>query len=236
MPIDITLVAKQMPPPPGDPMKITMPCGGEVVASLPALPVPSGKALAQALIDKANAAMTPLAPIFKMLDAFLALVEAVKAVPGMITDPTKLFAALEKLAGLATMLTKLIPQLSIPLLAIEFLDALIAYLEGLIAELEQLIVMVDRIDEMREASERYPALNFVVQVSEYNVDVLRSSMDGNAKGVETITRFVNVLLQLAGLEGIPSFADLPDDMNDAVYQLRETLTQLRRIRSLIPVP
>lgn len=234
MPINIDIVTQRMPQP-ADPLKITMPCGSEVVASLPGVPVANGKAMAQSLLDKANAAMAPLGPIFKLLDAFLVGVELARAIPELVTNPAKLIEQLEKLIGVASALTKLVPPLSVPLLALEFIDAFIAYLQGTIQALEDLMTYTDKIEEMRAQAARYPTLNVVVEVSEYNLDVMKTSLKSNTGSVEKIVRFVNVLMQLAGLEGIPSVSSLSGAPDEAIQQLRDTLTQVRRIRSLIPL-
>ena len=234
MPIDINIVTKRMPQP-ADPLKITMPCGGEVVASLPGMPVANGKALAQALMDKANAAMTPLMPIFKLIDAFLVGVEFGKSIPEMLVNPGKLIELLEKLVKAASALTKLVPPLSVPLLALEFIDALLAYLEGMIAEIEQLVAFMDKVDAMRQQADQYPSLNVVVEVSEYNLDVMRTSISNSAGAVGTVVKLVNAIMGLAGLEPIPDFSSMPEDPREMLEPLRDVVREVRRIRNLIPL-
>lgn len=233
MPIDVLANCAQTPRA-ADPLTITMPCGGELVGSIPSVPIPDGRLLALALIDKANAAMTPLAPIFKLIDAFLAAFDMLKAVPSM--DVPKLLAALEKLAGAATLLTKLVPPLSIPLLGLGFIDAVIAFLEGLLRQLVQLMRFIEQMDAVRAEVGRFPNLQVVLDVSAYNLDAVLESYDKGMAPMNRIIKLVNLLLSMAALPTLPDLASLPrNDITGCINVLRSQLRELQRIRALIPV-
>lgn len=233
MPIDVSvLVVQQEEPTP--PLSVTFPCGGEV-ASLPQIPFPDGMAMAKSLLATANAAMAPLNPIFKVIDLALLIVEAFKAVPEMVTNPAKLIALLEKVVQAASALTKIIPPLSVPLLALGMIDLLIAFFTGLVVTLRQLVHFVERIEAATAEIPRYPHLQFVVDTSNENLKVTMRSLESGMTPIAKVMRLTNLLLQLAGLPPLPDVAHLPDNPREAIEPVEDMLRTLRAVRGMIPV-
>ena len=77
MAIDVNLYVAPPPAVPG-PLSITFPGGAVLAAQLPR-PTHSASELAKDLLSRANAALAPLVPVFKIIDAVLSVIEAVKA-------------------------------------------------------------------------------------------------------------------------------------------------------------
>jgi hypothetical protein len=232
VPINIVTAVARMPVA-SDPLTIRVPCGNELVASLPGVTIPDGRAMAQALMDKANAALAPLVPVFKITDALLAAYDMLKSVPSF--DVPTLIEALEKLAGLVPFLTKIVPPLSAPLTILDFIDAFIAYLEGLVAALNQLVLAIQRIDQMKALASQYPSLTVVIEAEEYNVNVTMDALSKNGQAMNSVLRLVSAIMGLIGMDPLPSLSSLGSDPEAAVDLLESYLREIRRVRGLIPL-
>ena len=80
------------------------------------------------LMEVIQPALTPLVPIFDIIDTVVAVFNCIKAIPdtlGPPPDPTVLAACLPDLAEKVAKLLKLIPQLSLPLTIIGLIDLVI---------------------------------------------------------------------------------------------------------------
>ncbi len=234
MPIDISAEVRLTPRAPA-PLTVTLPGGVELGAQHPSMSIPDGATLAKSLLAQANSAMAPLAPIFKVIDVALVVVEAIKAVPEMIVNPAKLVELIVDVVKKASALLSLLPPMSIPLLAVGLLDVLIAYLEGLVQMMRALAAEQARIDAMRAKLDDYPSLAVVITVSEENLDAQMESLEGGMGPIEKLIRLLNLLMQLAGLPEVPSLSSLGRDPTGAIAALEETVKTLRAVRSSIPV-
>src|SRR5215831_8544611 len=127
----------------GQSLTITFPGGAEISPQVPSAGFAAPLEVARQLLAQANAAMAPLIPIFNIVDAILALVEALKAVPDAISnlDPGKVAEVIPDVRTKASRLLPLAPQVSVPLLVAGLLDAVVAYLDGIA---EQLRGMMDQ--------------------------------------------------------------------------------------------
>lgn len=234
MPIDVTVIVKKMPDA-ADPLSVTLPGGAELAATLPSMTVPDGASLAKALIGQVNSAMAPLLPFFKVTDVALVVVEFLKDLPEVLVNPAKMVELVEKLIKGGGALLAMIPPASVPLLAVGLLDAVIAYLEGLVRTLDEIAEFQQRIADAQAQQDRYPALAAVIEVSEENVEVQMESLEKGMGPLQKTIRLLNLLLQLAGLDGIPDVASMSREPNEAVEELRVAVQTLRTIRSAIPV-
>lgn len=78
------------------------------------------------LMEVIQPALTPLVPLFDIIDTIVAVFNCIKAIPdtlGPPPDPTVLAACLPDLAEKVAKLLKLIPQLSLPLLIVGLIGA-----------------------------------------------------------------------------------------------------------------
>lgn len=105
------------------------------------------------LMGEVNAALTPLMPIFRLIDIVLAVFECIKAIPdslGPPPDPTKLVKCVQKLAKAIDFILKMIPMLSIPVMVKTIIDTVIVALKGLKAQLQNLLTIQVGLDAKLE--------------------------------------------------------------------------------------
>jgi hypothetical protein len=227
VPIDVSVLVKRTPRA-ADPLTVTFPCGAEVAAQLPSLSIPNGAQLAKQLMAQVNAALAPLAPLFKLIDLLLVIVEVVQ-------DPTKLLTLVEKLLKAKDLLLKLVPAISVPLMAVQLLDVIIAYLEGLQAMLAELAAFVAKIDAARAQADQYPELRIVIEASEDNLDAQMEALDKGLGPLQKLIQLLNVFMSIAGLPSVPSLSSIGADPTTASEILADALRELRRVRGMIPV-
>ena len=113
------------------------------------------------LMEIIQPALTPLVPLFDIIDTIVAVFNCVKAIPdslGPPPDPTALAACLPDLAEKVSKLLKLIPQLSLPLLIVRLIDLVIDTLRQARSELmhlqqqvQQILGVIDRATNLDDA-------------------------------------------------------------------------------------
>jgi len=123
-----------------DPLSITLP-GGVSMESIN-------------LMEQIQPALTPLMPMFDIIDTVVAVFNCIKAIPdtlGPPPDPTVIAACIPELAEKVNKLLKLIPQLCLPYTIIGIIDLIIDVLRQarslllhLQAQMQQITGAVDR--------------------------------------------------------------------------------------------
>ena len=130
-----------------DPLALTLP-GGVTMESIN-------------LMEQIQPALTPLVPLFDIVDTIVALFNCFQAIPdalGPPPDPTVLAACLPELAEKVNALLRLIPQLSLPYTILGIIDLVIdtlrqskAQLLHLQAQVQQIARAIDRAKELEDA-------------------------------------------------------------------------------------
>jgi len=216
---------------------ITFPGGAEMCVQIPGVPDPTD--VSKQLLAQANAALTPLVPVFNIIDAILALFKCVKAIPdslGPPPDPTKLAECIPDLAEKIDKLLKLIPQLSIPVLIAGLIDVILFYLEGLRGQLKAIIAAQARIAAAatRAAELGNVQLRTVVDCAEASMDAYLQNLNEGMKPLNRLVGLLNLFLQLAGLPPIPDLTNLGDDAEAALAPLDAVIDSLKTIRMGLP--
>jgi hypothetical protein len=223
------------------PLSVTLP-GGVSVASLmrAADGVPQELDLVQSLMAEASPALAPLKPVFDILDAVTAVHAVLKAIPGAFgppPDPTKITDALGKLAPKIDNLLRLVPQLSVPLLAKDLLDALVTLLlglaealQGLAEELQSLGRVADRATALND-----PRLASIAACAQRGVVAQAATLGASLAGLGSLLGLLNTLLDMAGLPEVPdltTLAKLP--LGEILAPLSVLVDALRVVRRAIP--
>jgi hypothetical protein len=234
---DLTVFCVRLAP--GERLCVTFPGGATVCAPFSDARIPSPDELMSALLGPVNAALAPLTPIFNVIDVLAAVVNCVEAMEkalGPPPDPSKLAKCLPDLAKKLAKLLKLVPQLSIPVLIGGLLDVLIAYLIGLRAQLLTLIRQEIRIlrAQTRALAIGSVALRTVSDCASGDVDNYLVNMNANAQPIGRLILVINALLELAGLEPLPTPADLGADAQKALAPLDEAISILQTVRQGFP--
>lgn len=195
------------------------------------------------LLGQANAAMTPLVPVFNVIDTVIALFNCVKAIPdslGPPPDPTKLAECIPDLAKKLDEFLKLIPQLSLPLLTVGIIDCLIEFLKGIKQQLEAII---ERLIEIANAVTRAaefgdPQLQLVVECAEDNINIQLEAMQQSFGPINKLSAVPNIFLGILGLPEVPELGSLIESGNAAaaLQPLDDTVRLRTDIRNAVPVP
>jgi hypothetical protein len=226
------------------PRQIVFPGGAALSQVLAAgAEIPSGLDAATNLLAQASPAMAPLMPIFNIIDAVLALVACVQAVPdalGPPPDPAKMVEALSRLAEKLPKLLDLVPQLAAPRMVIGMLDTLIDFIEGLRDQIEAILLQAERTQAASAKAEELGDENLlhIANFAEGNAQAQLQAMADALAPMNTLAGALNLFLGLLGLPEVPALDGLIDSENpEAGFQLIDDLINLlRSIRDAVPLP
>lgn len=218
-------------------LKVTLPGGAQIPVLVPETN-PNDLQVSKALLGQASGAMAPLVPIFNIIDALLAVKAFAEAVPGVITNPSKLATAISDLVKKISKLASLIPQLSVPLMIVDLIDVVLVALAGVINALETIAAQEARIAAAITKSEE-PGNEALATVITCAQDLLVKQKAGVSEGLGPLNTFfglMNVFLELIGLEPIPDLSGpLPDDTQEAIDTMNDLVKLLRDLRATIPI-
>jgi hypothetical protein len=220
-----------------DALRVRFPGGAQLTPQLSGLP-PSLFALAQDLLGKTNAALTPLTPLFDIVEAIVAVQKCLTAVVdalGPPPDPSKLAECLPELAKKIEAIIALLPPTSVLALVADIVDAIVAMLEGVIAELRAVAAIIERTTRAENLSARVPELAFAAICGRQTADAAMSNISRALGSLNTMIELVNGFAALAGLPGLPLVAGLPGDPLGAIGLLQGAVAALRAFRDTIPV-
>lgn len=216
---------------------VTLPGGFEVCAQTGELP-PSLFGYAKLALGAANSALAPLGPIFSIIEAIFAIQNCLTAIPGILgppPNPAKLLEALGDLGQKMERLSKLLPQLSIPLLVVQLIDIIIATIDGAVVELASIARLKQQIQEAQQLSNTASGLLAAIECATVSVNVQLSNIERSFASINPIIQVVNMLGALAGLKPLPPFeGGLGDDPSAAIARLQQAGDALRLVRSAIP--
>ena len=196
----------------------------------------------QDLLKVIQPALAPLMPVFNLLDAIIAVVNTVKAIPeslGPPPDPTKLVTALAEMAKKVAKLLRLVPQLSLPYTILGVVDLVLDTLSTLRNQLvflqlqaRKLSVMTQRAAELNDAG-----LAAIAACTRANLEQEAANL---AKGMGAVGTLLGILNLFMGMVGGPTAPDLSSmsgkSLDEMVKPLDELVKTLENIRRAIPLP
>ena len=212
----------------GDPFSLLLPGGIEMEAIN--------------LMEQLQPALTPLVPLFNIIDTVVALFNCVEAIPdslGPPPDPTVLAACLPDLAEKVEALLKLIPQLSLPYTIIGILDLLIdtlrqarSQLLHLQAQLQQILGAIDRATELEDAG-----LSAIISCAEANVAQEAANVGKSLAALGKLIGLVNLFLGMIGAQEAPDLSDLAGlPLEDVIEPIDALIDTLQTVRDAVPLP
>lgn len=220
-----------------------------ICIQLPEIPDPFGLTLPGGIeIERINLmeviqpALTPLVPIFDIIDTLVAIVNCVKAIPdalGPPPDPTVFAACLPDLAEKLDKLLRLLPQLCLPLLLVRLIDLLIDALRqarSLLVHLQQQMVQIlNTID--RAANLDDAGLMAIAQCAQANVAQEAANVGKALASLGRLIGLINLFMGMVGGPEVPDLSDLAGRPLDEVVPLIDVLVeQLETARAAVPVP
>ena len=186
------------------------------------------------LQDVVQPALTPLMPVFNILDTVLSLFNFAKAIPDAMVppDPTKLTEALRDVAAKADKLLSLVPQLSVPIMVVDLIDLVLDTLGG---ARDLLIHLQSRVELLARVEERAQELNddglfLVADCARQNISQETANLGTALGAMGTLIGLINVFLGMIGIEGIPDLSGISDKpLGDVIEPLDELVKTLRRL-------
>ncbi len=196
-------------------------------------------AMFRGLLGELNAAMTPLQPLFNIIDAIKKILDCMNAVKDAVTqlNPEPIINCLPNLAQAVDKLLKLLPQYSVPLMIRSALDAIILGLGGLKAEISALILSAARVlaAELRGAELANPDLVLAADCARAEFDIEFANYNASIAPLSRLIGLMNVFLELAGLPCIKIPLDPAAEISDAILDLIDiAIDALTVIRDAIP--
>jgi len=219
---------------------VTMPGGAELCVTLPDIVPPTADKLIRQLFAQLNAALTPLTPIFNIIDAVVAVFDCIKAISTL--DVEEILACIPGLAEKVGKLLNLVPQLSIPALVASVLEILILWLRGMRNQAVRAQELLTRVLNAETAAARPGnlALANVIPCALDDLDKLLQWQNESSKPVNRLIGVINSFLEIVGLERftIPCLGQVLPDLGviDLYIRLIDLLEQLLTIiRAFIPI-
>lgn len=194
------------------------------------------------LIRVIQPALTPLMPLFDILETVLALFDAVKAVPeslGPPPDPSALIEALQKLAEKVAGLLRLVPQLSLPFTIVGLVDLIIDTLSkarDLLVHLQARMEAVERVEaRARELGDAQ--LLAIAACARANVEMETANLGASLGALGKLIAVLNVFTSMVGAPEVPDLSSLSGEALDTIVEPLDALVEvLRGVRRAVPLP
>ena len=195
MPLPICIEIPEIP----DPFQITLP-GGVTMEHIN-------------LMEVIQPALTPLVPLFNIIDTVVAVFNCIKAIPdtlGPPPDPTAIAACIPELAEKVNALLRLIPQLSLPYTIIGIIDLVIdtlrqarSQLLHLQQQMVQILGAIDRATELEDAG-----LMAITSCAQANVAQEAANVGKSLASLGKLIGLLNLFLGMVGGPEVPDLSDL----------------------------
>lgn len=217
-------------------LKVTLPGGAELAPNLPFGDFPGPLDVAKALLGQINTALSPLVPVFNVIDLGLSLFEfAKKAATLSIGD---MIEALKKVASNADKLLSMVPQLSIPIMILNIVDMIIAMLNGIVSELNVLVQETERIAQAHTTATNLgnAEMSAILDCASENVTIQMQAFNAGLAPLNRLIGLINLLGALVpGFPTLPPLDDFSEDASEALEEITELLTTIQNIRNAIPL-
>lgn len=208
-----------------------------------AITLPGGVTIQQInLMEAIQPALTPLMPIFDIIDTVVAVFNCVKAIPdslGPPPDPTALAACIPELAEKVAKLLRLIPQLSLPYTIIGIIDLVIdtlrqarSQLVHLQQQMQQILGAIDRATELEDAG-----LMAITSCAQANVAQEAANVGKALASLGKLIGLLNIFLGMVGAPEVPDLSNLAGTpLDEAIPPIDAIIETLQSARTAVPVP
>ncbi len=207
------------------------------------LPLPGGAMIAgefRKLLDMAQPALAPLAPLFTVIETMTAIIAVLEAIPdalGPPPDPAKLSSTLADLKDKVERLVLLLPQAALPATLVAIVDILIAELQTVRRELLTLQLQAEQVRKTRMTADSLvdAALSAIADCAEENINREASNLARALASLQSLLTVVGMFSALVGGPAPPSFSALEGQPLDALIEPIDGLVeQLTTLRAAIP--
>ena len=208
---------------------ITFPGGGKLEAAME-----DAQMVPRRLMAQLNPALMPLTPLFDLVDALLLAKKVFDAVKTL--NAAKIAAVLPDFAKAVDKLKALVPQVSIPLMILNIIDALLALIQLLKLDLQAMVDFQLKLDaaDLRAAELGSADLAFITLCGRNQLEAALSVFGKKAAPLNRLIGMLNLLGGIAGLPEIPGLS-LSGSASAQLAALDELAAALGRVRAAIPV-
>lgn len=220
--------------------------GGATLSAIAGVAGGDPGALFDGLLAQAAPAQAVTKPIFDLIAALMSVKGVADAIPKLIgppPDPTAFFDAVADLAEKVSALAKLLPQLTVPLMAKSILDTVIAGLRGLRVKLQAMLAAQARSDAAAARAALLPAgpaKNALLQIVDCATGNLATQLANENQAMGTLNQLIallNSIIQLVpGLPCIPTLGDTASISEAALAALDATIALLEGLSDIFPAP
>jgi hypothetical protein len=211
-----------------EPMKVTLPGGVSIQQP--------------DLIQAIQPALTPLMPLFDIIETVVAVFDCIKAIPASLgppPDPTVLASSISKLAEKVMELLRLVPQLSLPYTVVGLIDLVLDTLQKARGQLlhlqqrmQQLQRAVDRAEELGDVG-----LLAIARCAQENVAQEAANTGKALGGLSQLVALLNVFLGMVGAPEVPDLSSLSGrPLDEAIAPLDAIVEALQAVRRAVPLP
>ncbi|HEU4410071.1 MAG TPA: hypothetical protein VFS43_32755 [Polyangiaceae bacterium] len=207
------------------------------------VPLPGGIEIEDVnLMQLIQPALTPLVPLFNLVDTLVAVFNCLQAIPSALgppPDPTALAACLPDLAEKLSKLLNLLPQVALPRLLKRLLALLVSTLLAVRSKLlhlqQQLVQIAGAVDRAKELEDA--GLMAITQCAQANVAQEAANVGKSLAALGKLIGLVNLFLGLLGLPEVPDFQDLAGRPLDTVLAPLDALIDVfKAAEAAIPLP
>ncbi len=208
-----------------------------------AITLPGGITMQQInLLEAIQPALTPLMPLFDIIDTVVAVFNCVKAIPdslGPPPDPTVLAACIPELGEKVAKLLRLIPQLSLPYTIVGIIDLVIdtlrqarSQLLHLQQQMQQILGAIDRATKLEDAG-----LMAITSCAQANVAQEAANVGKALASLGKLIGILNIFLGMVGAPEVPDLSNLAGrPLDDVIPPIDAIIKSLQTVRSAVPVP
>jgi hypothetical protein len=187
-------------------------------------------------------ALTPLVPIFNVVDTIVAVFNCIKAIPDTIgppPDPTALARCLGDLAEKVGKLLALVPQLSLPMLIVGLIDLVIDTSRRARGELlhlqQQMVQILGVVDRAKDLDD--PGLMAIAMCAQANVQQEAANVGKSLASLGRLLGLINLFMGMVAGPEIPDLSNLVGRPLDEVIEPIDALIKsLQTARNAVPIP
>jgi hypothetical protein len=205
--------------------------------------LPGGVTIQQPdLMQAIQPALTPLMPLFDIIDAVVAAFDCIKAIPeslGPPPDPTVLASSISKLAEKVMELLRLVPQLSLPYTVVGLIDLI---LDTLQKARGQLLHLQQRMQQLQRALDRAGELGDagLLAIARCAHENVAQEAANTGKALGSLSKLVALLNAFLGMVGAPEVPDLSSlsgrPLDEVIAPLDAIVEALQAVRRAVPLP
>ncbi len=194
--------------------------------------------IVKSMLGALNAALVPLGPFFDMLDLFKAIVDCIQAIPDSILslNPAPIVNCIPHMVKAVDKLLALLPPFPIFVLVKGIVGVIITGLRAVQEKLRALIVYQVRLvtAATRASQLGNVQLQAAVDCATGNFDAQLTNMNTQFLPLNRLIGIINVLLELVGVDCIPTIGGIAGASQAAIDALDVVITFLETVAAAIP--